>query len=596
MAFLLLTQDFQLQIKSKHFTFTILTIRVRHASPCRHAMSSLGCFRIQLMYRRIVFRTPLPNPALWNGATIGLLASQAAFSNGGWWHDNRILAATGQGLEKEEPRAWKGWWNEKVVELARLTIKQPDALCVLLTGRSEKGFAELVKKMVAAKGLDFDIVSLKPQVSPTNQPLQSTMHFKQLFLNALMETYSQATEIRVYEDRPKHTAGFRKFFEEYNRRQGISPTRGTLTAEVIQVAETSTTLDPVTEVAEVQHMINSHNEAITRQPTHPRKNRLQIKKTVFFTSYMVNTEDSRKLFKLAKIPSNVASRELKVHANNILICPRPCPANILEKIGGIGRKMLWEVTGTACYDNSIWAACARPVPSTAVYHTDKPVPLVVLALKKGARPVDAGKITQWQPLPSGQSFVFETTVGEKVVLRVVEEEDPREEKHESLIANKSSKRKHAGDEGRAGKNTYGQYGGRNDSRGYQSGSRGGGGSRGRANANANANAGRGFRGSTRGGGRGGGRGKGAGFHYRSLDDVEPKNQKGGHGPQIGYDDAYPPLNQQQQEQRRPQAPPVGPKGSLGRGASFHGRGGGRGNGRSVAGGQASDTTDLQNYY
>lgn len=532
-------------------------------------------------HRALVFKTPIPNPAIWNGRTIGLLATQEAFNNGGWWHDNRILAATGEGLEKEEPRAWEGWWNEKIVDLVRLTIKQPDALCVLLTGRSEKGFSELVKKMVAAKGLDFDIVSLKPQVSPTNQRFQNTMHFKQLFLNSLMETYNGATEIRVYEDRPKHTNGFREFFTEYNRRQTVSSTRGPIDAEVIQVADTSTTLDPVLEVAEVQHMINIHNDAITHQPMHLRQNKLQIKKTVFFTSYMINTEDSKKLMNLVQIPPEVPSNELKIHANNILICPRPCPANILDTVGGMGTKMLWEATGTACYDNSIWAARVRPVPSTATYHTDNPVPLVVLALKKGARPIDAGKINQWEPLASGQSFVFETTVGEKVILRV-EEEDPRENEYESLFANKPTKRKHAGDDGWAAKSTHGQYGGRNESRGYHSGSRGGG--RGRGNAS------RGFRGGAKGAGRGG-RGRGGGFHYRSLDDVEPKNQQGGYGQSVNYDDAYPPLNQQQ-----PQGVPTGPKASLGRGGAHHGRGGGRGNGRPIGGNQASNNTDLQNYY
>ncbi|TWU78151.1 hypothetical protein ED733_007540 [Metarhizium rileyi] len=532
-----------------------------------------------------LFKTPLPNPALWAGPTIGLLATQEAFSNGGWWHDNRILAATGEGLEKEEPRAWDGWWNEKIVQLVRLTIKQPDALCILLTGRSEKAFSQLVQRMVASKHLDFDLVCLKPPVSPTNQRFQSTMHFKQLFLDALMETYKGATEIRVYEDRPKHTHGFREFFSEYNRRQHASPTRGPIDAEVVQVVGSSTTLDPVMEVAEVQHMINTHNDAIKRQPMHLRQNKLQIKTTVYFTSYMISSEDSKKLLKLAQIPSELAGAELKIHANNILICPRPCPPSILEKVGGMGRKMLWEVTGTACYNNSIWAACLRPVPSTAAYHTDNPVPLVVLALKKGARPIDAGRIEHWQPLMAGQSFVFETTVSEKAILRL-EEEDPREGEYQSLFANKPSKRKHAGTDSGAANNTHGQYGGRNESRGFHSGSRG---SRGRANSS------RGFRNSSRGASRGGARGRGARHHYRSLDDVESKNQQGGYSQPVNYDDAYPPPSQQ-----HPQAPPTGPKASYGRGGSYQGRGsgrgGGRGGGRPIGGGQAANSTDLQNYY
>ncbi|KAH7154888.1 hypothetical protein B0J13DRAFT_582124 [Dactylonectria estremocensis] len=528
-----------------------------------------------------LFKTPLPNPALWNGPTIGTLSNQDIFVNGGWWHDNRILAATGDGVDKEEQRAWEGWWNEKIVELVRLSIRQKDALCVLLTGRSEKGFADLIRKMVKVKGLDFDMVGLKPQVSPSNQRFQSTMHFKQLFLEALMETYKNAEEIRVYEDRPKHTKGFRDFFAEYNRRQNAMPTRGPLAAEVVQVADTSTTLDPVVEVAEVQHMINIHNDMVTKQPSSSRRqNKLRIKKTVFFTGYMINPDDTKKLIKLAQIPSNLPQNELKYHGNNILICPRPCPASILEKVGGMNSRMKWEVTGTACFENSIWAACLRPVPATAKFHTDNPSPLVVLALRKGARPVDAGKIQNWQPLPADKSFVFETVVGEKVILRI-EAEDPREDAYESLFANKTSKRKHNGEDEWNQRNTHGHYAGRNESRGYHSGGRGGSGQgRGRG---GNSNRGRN---PSRGNGRGG-RGRG-GFNYRSLDDVEPRNQQGGYGSQVDYDDAYQPPSQSQAPPSAPTGPsqvwttqpPRGP-------ASQHGR---------PMGGYGGNSADLQSYY
>ena len=62
-----------------------------------------------------VFMSPLPNQKLWHPSTIGLLQAEDVFVNGGWWHDDRILGATGQGVEKEEPRAWEGWWNENIV-------------------------------------------------------------------------------------------------------------------------------------------------------------------------------------------------------------------------------------------------------------------------------------------------------------------------------------------------------------------------------------------------------------------------------------------------------------------------------------------------
>ncbi len=59
--------------------------------------------------------SPLPNQKLWNPFTIGFLQNEYPFVNGGWWHDQHILEATGQGFEKEEPRAWEGWWNEHIV-------------------------------------------------------------------------------------------------------------------------------------------------------------------------------------------------------------------------------------------------------------------------------------------------------------------------------------------------------------------------------------------------------------------------------------------------------------------------------------------------
>lgn len=475
----------------------------------------------------LVFKTPLPNPSLWNGLTIGLLSSPDTLINGGWWHDSRILEATGDGVEKEEQRAYGGWWNEKIVKLVRLSMKQEDALCVLLTGRSEHAYADLIKRICKSKKLEFDMMGLKPRVGPQDERFANTMVFKQAFLEAIMETYKFATEIRIYEDRHKHVKQFRDFLTDYNTRQGgatgVPPTRPPISAEVIHVFEKTMHLKPVVEVAKVQQMVNEHNIAITKDDDHPMSNtshpprvKLAIKKTVFFTSYMLKHADSQRLIKLAQIPSGVAEQELKYHANNILICPRPCPASILEKVGGMGSKMKWMVTGTACLDNSIWAACLRPVPDTAKFHTDNPCPLVVLALRKGARPIDAGKIQNWQPVPADKAYVFETTVKEKVLLRI-EAEDPREDEYESLFANKSSKRKHNAEEEypRGPKESYhgpNQRGGFRGRGGY----RGGGGNQ------------RGHR----GGARGAARGRGRGNFYRSLDDVDSRNQSFG----VDYDE------------------------------------------------------------
>lgn len=114
-----------------------------------------------------------------------------------------ILASTGKGLEEEEKNAWQGWWNESIVDLVRLSMGQKDVLNVLLTGRNERGFADLISRMIKSKELEFNMVCLKPLVGPANQKIGSTMSFKQELLKDLVFTYEDAEEIRIYEDRPK---------------------------------------------------------------------------------------------------------------------------------------------------------------------------------------------------------------------------------------------------------------------------------------------------------------------------------------------------------------------------------------------------------
>lgn len=85
----------------------------------------------------------------------------------------------------------------------QLSVQQGDALTVLLTGRGEQNFADLIKCMITSKKLDFDMLCLKPEAGPNNQRFGSTMKFKQAILEDLVLTYKDAEEIRVYEDRPK---------------------------------------------------------------------------------------------------------------------------------------------------------------------------------------------------------------------------------------------------------------------------------------------------------------------------------------------------------------------------------------------------------
>lgn len=317
-------------------------------------------------------------------------------------------------------------------------------------------------------------------------------------------------------------------------------------AEVIQVTEGCTYLDPVTETAEVQRMANAHNLALrnpTLNLTKSRCGRMYLKRVVFYTGYLVSPDDSNSMTQnllASLLPSGLAeSNDLKYMANSILITPRPAPRSILEKIGGMGKKVKWQITGTGNLDNKIWAARVAPIPATEVYHTENPLPIVVLAVRKGARLIDAGKIQNWHPIPADKAMTFETVIGEKVVLRV---EDSGEFRQGEYIMNRSQKRRFqqeeddvtwssnqkAGFEGSSqGRGNYhsSQRGG-GEGRYHDDNSRGRGGHRGRGRG-----AGRGRGNNARGRGRG--RGRGEYYQYRSLDD-HGTGLDGAHDGKNGY--------------------------------------------------------------
>lgn len=322
---------------------------------------------------------------------------------------------------------------------------------------------------------------------------------------------------------------------------GGAALRKPITIDVIQVADTVTTLDPVIEASEVQRMINSHN-AQTKD-----KKMLELKRTVYFTGYLLNPTDTAKLLTLVKTPQNMHESDIKFLSNNILITFGPAPEHILTKVGGMGYKQTWQVTAFGTFENKVWAARVAPVPPISVYHTDNNVPFILLAHHRGARPNDANRIQNWQPVSADKQYVIQTTVGEKVQLRV-EPETEGESEYDSLFDRnrRNHKRQHSppsgpqqnhrpygNDENRRPSGPSGSHRGGNQNRG-----RGGGG--GRGGGNNNSRGGRGGGSGRGGGGNNRGRGGGGQRGYKSLDDVGSGGGRyNGQRGEPNYDDYVP---------------------------------------------------------
>jgi hypothetical protein len=230
-----------------------------------------------------------------------------------------------------------------------------------------------------------------------------------------------------------------------------------LKTDVIQVAEVARSLDPIVELTQIQTMVHEHNTALRTAHGHGFSP-LQIKKTVFYTGYLLNSSTSAAVLNALEVPAMVAQEnDVKLLANNVMITPRPASKSVLAKTGPLGRNVEFEVVGVAHWEHRVWAALVKPVdesiriytgtypvlpPSWGVFRgsiltrTDNPEPMVVLAVRRGAKPIDAGRIDKKHWKPPVKPVRFSTVVGERLLLRI--EEDNNEGEWESLFPRRKS--------------------------------------------------------------------------------------------------------------------------------------------------------------
>lgn len=55
-----------------------------------------------------------------------------------------------------------GFWNNNVVSAARESLQDEKSITILLTGRIERNFNEIIKELISGTGLNFDLIKLNP--------------------------------------------------------------------------------------------------------------------------------------------------------------------------------------------------------------------------------------------------------------------------------------------------------------------------------------------------------------------------------------------------------------------------------------------------
>ncbi|KAF9899325.1 hypothetical protein BX616_003098 [Lobosporangium transversale] len=216
-----------------------------------------------------LFRSPLPNPALWDPSFLGILTSWN-YCGTGWWHNPGTLELG----PEVEATCWEGWWNEEIVREVRKSSEDPGCLTVLLTGRNGPTFGEKLVEMVGRKGLDFDLIAIKPTTVariesklasvPTNGGPQSverylkvhTFNTKHEFLYNLLFEYPSIRSMFLWDDRPCQVAKFRQVGQEWLEKKLLD------NFDITVVQEPLLFMDPQREIDLVLAMVEANNQQV----------------------------------------------------------------------------------------------------------------------------------------------------------------------------------------------------------------------------------------------------------------------------------------------------------------------------------------------
>lgn len=228
-----------------------------------------------------MFFSPLLSPTIWHPNLIRLATSESIYGPG-WWRDIRSLDLGP--MEELKKTGWKGYWNESIVRDARACIADVDTMTVVLTGRRYHPFHQLIPDMLTSKGLQFDLVGLRPDPESvseyqwegeqstqaiyynlTGSVFQSTMHFKTCFILNILHKIQTIKNVVMWDDRFPHVKRFKEFLDAVKLSGVINE------SQVIYVPGIRPKYNPEWEKRVIGHIIETHNKALLEYQTGKKK-------------------------------------------------------------------------------------------------------------------------------------------------------------------------------------------------------------------------------------------------------------------------------------------------------------------------------------
>ncbi|KAF9094560.1 hypothetical protein BGX23_001938 [Mortierella sp. AD031] len=210
-------------------------------------------------FDQTLFRSPTPNPTLWDPYFLSRLTSWDEIG-AGWW----LTRGTLELGQEVEDSVWDGWWNEELVPVVRESAKDPGCLTILLTGRNSALYGDILLRMLQAKKLDFDLVATKPSIvarlhDKTEEETYLKLHTfstKREFLYNVLLEYPSLRSMKVWDDRRGQVAQFRQAGQVWIE-QGMLES-----FEIVHVIIPFRTLEREDEVRLVRSMVEVHNRQV----------------------------------------------------------------------------------------------------------------------------------------------------------------------------------------------------------------------------------------------------------------------------------------------------------------------------------------------
>jgi hypothetical protein len=120
-------------------------------------------------------------------------------SRGSWYYELKSLS---QELIGDGSR----FWNRRVVSDALKCLLDDKSITILLTGRNQRNFDEIVKELITSAGLNFDYVKLNPG--------GNTESFKINEIKKILDSNYRIKTIEFWDDNEEYLQTYKNTFED----------------------------------------------------------------------------------------------------------------------------------------------------------------------------------------------------------------------------------------------------------------------------------------------------------------------------------------------------------------------------------------------